>query len=79
MDIDKVIDYILMTPWNFNRAVLKSLVGDGVDAEGFEILARYCERTPLNSNRQVLRSLLSGLVVDNRAVVGQAIVGTAII
>lgn len=74
MDKDKIIEYIMTTPQNVNWAVLKSILGEG----NWENLEKYVKHTPLNMNRMVLEGFFeSGS--SNSAIVGEAIVGSAVI
>ena len=60
MEKEKIIEYIMNTPNNFNEAVLRGMVGDGLDENQIKKLVKYCKTTPLNTNKAVLYSLLGG-------------------
>lgn len=72
---EQIIDYIMSTPHNTNWTVLSSMLGEG----NWDKLKKYVETTPYNMNKKILEALLGGKQKDNSAVVGTAIVGTAII
>ena len=72
---DFIITYLMKSPQNSNWNVLSSLLGNG----DWSKLKAYVETTPKNMNRQVLRTLLCKESSDSNAVVGTAVVGTAII
>lgn len=75
MDVNKIIEYIMTTPYNTNWAVLSSMLDDG----DWSKLKEYVEKTPKNVNRNVLKYFFEGKGQDNHAVVGTAIVGVAIV
>ena len=75
MDTNKIISYIMTTPYNTNWAVLSTMLGKG----DWSKLKEYIKKTPKNMNKKILEVLLSEKQEDNSAVVGTAIVGMAII
>lgn len=75
MDTNKIISYIMITPYNTNWSVLSTMLGEGDWSE----LKEYIKKTPKNMNKKILEALLRGKQKDNSAVVGTAIVGTAVI
>lgn len=75
MDTNKIISYIMTTPYNTNWLVLSTMLGEGDWSE----LKEYIKKTPKNMNKKILEALLGGKQKDNSAVVGTAIVGTAVI
>lgn len=54
-DKEKIINYIMNTPYNTNWAVLSSMLGEG----DWSKLKQYIEITPKNMNKKVLESLLT--------------------
>lgn len=54
MDVNKIIEYIMTTPYNTNWAVLSSMLDDG-DWEEFR---KYVMNTSGNMNRRVLESII---------------------
>lgn len=75
MDINKIISYIMTTPYNTNWSVLSTMLDEGDWSE----LKEYVKKTPKNMNHNVLKHFFEGKKQDNRAIVGTAIVGVAII
>lgn len=65
----EIINHIMQTPHNTNRAVLRGLLGDG----NWETLYNYIKQTPYNMNRKVLESLIN--LESNKALVDFAKVG----
>ena len=74
MTKEEIINYLMSTPYNTNRAVLESILGDKANKNA---VIAYAMNTPNNMNRTVLESLVDDDVVA--AVVGTAVVGTAVI
>lgn len=54
-DKEKIINYIMNTPYNTNWAVLSSMLSEG----DWSRLKQYIEITPKNMNKKVLESLLT--------------------
>lgn len=75
MDKEKIIEYIMTTPTNVNRTVLKGIVGEDLNENEFERLINYCKTTSWNTNRAMLESLLDSSEITTRPIVGEAIVG----
>ena len=75
MDTNKIINYIMTTPYNTNWSVLSTMLGEG----DWSKLKQYVKTTPKNMNKKILEALLGEKQKDNSAVVGTAIVGTAVI
>lgn len=73
MDKNKVIEYIMHTPYNTNKAILADLLGAG----DWTNLYNYVFKTPNSMNRMVLDTIISNSGAS--PIVGVAIVGTAII
>lgn len=72
----QIIDHIMFTPHNTNRAVLKGILGDG----NWEALYKYVATTSHNMNRKVLEALIGDSSSGGAgAVVGTAIVGTDVV
>lgn len=74
MEKQQIINHIMSSPSNTNWNVLSSMLGDG----DWSKLKKYVEITPHNMNRMVLESLLSS-ESGNSNVVGNAVVGTAVV
>lgn len=75
MDTNKIISYIMTTPYNTNWSVLSTMLDEG----DWSKLKQYIKTTPKNMNRNVLKHFFEEKKQDNRAIVGTAIVGVAII
>lgn len=73
---EKIIAYLMHTPYNTNIAVVRSMVG-----EGTEKFYNYISTTPRNMNRAVLESLLDEFDSEDvgSSIVGTAVVGTAFV
>lgn len=54
-DKEKIINYIMNTPYNTNWGVLSTMLGEG----DWSKLKQYIEITPKNMNKKVLESLLT--------------------
>lgn len=74
MDKQKVIEYLMHTPYNTNLAVLKPMLGEG----DWSRLLNYVRQTSYNMNRRVLEGLLN-TNTSTAAIVGIAKVGEAVV
>lgn len=75
METNQIIDHIMTTPSNTNRAVLKGMLGEG----NWEALYAYIEKTSYNMNRKVLESFFGNASSGASPIVGTAVVGQATI
>ena len=76
--MEKIIEYLMTTPYNPNRAVLEGMLGSDFTEEGKEKLFKYVFETSYNMNRAVLIGVLNN-GSNPVAVVGTAVVGTSVV